>query len=92
VVPIQDPDTGARLQKLLPLEGPAEGSVDEGSEGDREGKDRSKIRDLLADVRCSQAALDYLSTTDAGTAPAEDDAQSEASEWERRERREWEEE
>jgi ribonuclease HI len=59
------------------------------------GKDRFKIRDLLADGRCSRAVLEFLLTTDVGRlvpAPAEEDAQSEASEWERRERREREEE
>jgi hypothetical protein len=58
------------------------------------GKDWFKIRDL-ADDRCSQAVLDFLSTTDVGRlvpAPAEEDAQSEASEWEFQERREKEEE
>jgi hypothetical protein len=60
------------------------------------GKSRFKIRDLLVDGRCSQAVLDFLTSTDVGrlvpTPGAEEDAQSEASEWERRERREKEEE
>jgi len=57
------------------------------------GKSRFKIRDLLTDGRCSQAVLDFLSTTDVGRlAPAEVDAGSEVSEWEQRERREQEEE
>jgi len=30
------------------------------------GEDRFKIRDLIADERCSQTVLDFLSTTDAG--------------------------
>jgi hypothetical protein len=58
-------------------------------------KDRFKIRDLLADARCSQSVLDFLSTTDVGRrvpAPPEDGAQGEASEWGLRERREREEE
>ena len=41
------------------------------------GKDRFKIWDLLADARCSQAVLDFLSTTDVGRrapALAEEDA------------------
>jgi hypothetical protein len=49
----------------------------------------------LADERCSRAVLDFLSTTDVGRrvpAPAEEDTQSEVSEWELRERREREEE
>ena len=57
------------------------------------GKSQFTIRDLLADGRCSQAVLDFLSTTDVGRrVPAEVDAGSEASEWELRERREREEE
>jgi len=56
-------------------------------------KSRCKIRDLLVDGRCSQAVLDFLSTTDVGSlVPAEEEARSEVSEWERRERREREEE
>jgi hypothetical protein len=56
---------------------------------------RWKVRDLPADERCSRAVLDFVSTADVGRlvpALAEDDAQSEASEWEHRERREREEE
>ena len=50
------------------------------------GKDRWKIRDLLADERYGQAVLDFLSTTDMGRrGPAEDDAVSEMSEAELRE-------
>ena len=53
------------------------------------GKYRFEIRDLVADVRCSQAVLDFLSAADVGRripAPAEEDAQSEALECGRRER------
>jgi hypothetical protein len=49
----------------------------------------------LADERCSRAVLDFLATTDVGKlapAPAEEDVQSEVSEWELRQRREREEE
>jgi len=57
------------------------------------GKSRLAIRDLLADDRCSRAVLDFLATTEIGRlVPAEEDAQSEASEWELREQREREEE
>ena len=50
---------------------------------------RRKIRDLL----CSQAVLDFLSTTDVERlVPPEEDAGSEVSEWERRERGEREDE
>ena len=60
------------------------------------GRWRWKAHELLADQRCSQAVLDFLSSTDVGKtvppAAEEDDAGSEASEWELRERREREEE
>jgi len=53
------------------------------------GKNRFKIRDLLADERCSQAVLDPLSATDVGRLVlAEEDAGSEVSVRERREREE----
>jgi hypothetical protein len=58
-------------------------------------KSRWKVRDLLADERCSRAELGFLSTTDVGRlvpAPVAENAPSEASEWELRERREREEE
>ena len=52
-------------------------------------KYRFTIRDLLADKRCSQVVLDFLSATDVGRlVPAEEDAGSEASECELRERNE----
>jgi len=55
-------------------------------------RSRWKIRDLLADRRCSQAVLDFLTSTEVGkTVPAvveEDGAGSEVSEGERREREE----
>jgi hypothetical protein len=49
----------------------------------------------LADTRCSQPVLDFLATTDVGRRvlpPVENDAESEASAWELRKRREREEE
>ena len=58
-------------------------------------KSRWTVRDLLADGRCGQAVLDFLSSTDVGrlVPPLEEegDAGSEVSEWELRERREREE-
>ena len=53
-----------------------------------------KAHKLFADRRCSQAVLNFLSSTEVGkTVPAaEEDARSEASEWELRERAEREEE
>jgi hypothetical protein len=59
------------------------------------GRWRWKAHELFAESECSQAVLDFLSSTDVGkTVPATvvDDAGSEASEWELRERREREEE
>jgi len=58
-------------------------------------KSRWKIRDLLADKRCGKAVLDFLTATDVGwlVPPVEEeDAGSQVSEWELRERREWKEE
>jgi hypothetical protein len=57
-------------------------------------KSRWMILDLLAHGRCSRAVLVFLSITDVERlvpAPVEEDAQSEASEWELRERSEREE-
>jgi len=54
------------------------------------------VRDLLADERCGQAVLDFLSSTDVGRLVPplrrEVDAGSEVSEWELRQRRERQEE
>jgi len=64
-------------------------------EGAGRGKSQSKIWGLLAGAKFSQAVLDPLSTTDVGRlvpAPAEEDVQGRASEWELREWREREEE
>jgi hypothetical protein len=78
------------------VEGPVKDPVDGGQEGNESWKSCWKVRDLLADERCSRAVLDFLATTVVGRlAPApsdEEDAQSEASEWELRERRDREEE
>jgi len=58
------------------------------------GRDRTKIAELLADERCSQAILDFLATTDVGrtagppVAEEGEEGASEASEWEDRERKE----
>jgi len=62
--------------------------------GPLRGWDRTSIAELLADERCSQAVLDSLATTDVGrtsgplVASEEEDAVSEASEWEAREQAE----
>ena len=57
-------------------------------------KSRWKIRDLFADPRCSQAILGFLASTQVvgrrvpTPEEEEEDAQSEASEWDLREREE----
>jgi len=52
-------------------------------------KSRWKIQGLLADGRCSQAVLDFLTATDVGRRVlSEEHARSEGSEWELRECRE----
>jgi hypothetical protein len=90
VVPLQGADTGhlfkcpywKRQQRILWTEVRRE---------TERGKYRFKARDLFADECCSQAILDFLSTTDVGRlvpGQVEEDAQSEASEWELRERSE----
>jgi len=58
------------------------------------GKRRWKAHELFADQRCAQALLDFLASTDVGkVAPAaEEEAGSEASEGELRERTEREQE
>jgi len=59
------------------------------------GRERWKAHQLFAEVGCSQAVLDFLSSTDVGRivpAVEVDDAESEALEWELRECQELEEE
>ena len=95
VVQVQEADKGARLQKLRTWKEQQKVLWEEVWKETERGKNRFPIRDLLADNRCSRVVLDFLSTTDVGRlapAPVEEDAQSEALEWELRERREREEE
>jgi len=76
------PRVGAPFQGLPAMDAPTEDPVD----GDGQGP----IRDLSADERCSQAALDSLVTTGLGQwipETAKEDDQSEASEWELERRR-----
>ena len=72
------------------METAAEDSVGRGEEKETgRWKDRWKVRDLLADGKCSRAVLDFLSSTDVGRrvpAESEDDVVSavsvpEAREW-----------
>jgi len=92
VMSVQDADAGAFLQGLAQSGSPNRRSCEpEIRKETGRGKSRLAIRDLRAVGRCSQAVLNFLPTTDVGRlfpAPAEGDAQRDASEWERRERRE----
>jgi len=82
------------------MEKPAKDPVDDCPEGDypTRRRDRTSTTELLADERCSQAVLQFLATTDVGRTPDppvaedEEDAASEASEWEARDQaeRDWE--
>jgi hypothetical protein len=60
------PRHGAHPKILPPLNGPAKNSTGGGLEAEREERGLFKIRDLLADARCSRAVVDILSTTDVG--------------------------
>jgi hypothetical protein len=91
VVPVQDPDARACLQKLPWVEDTGKILWAEVRKESGRGKGWFKIRDHFVNTRCSQPVLDFLSTTDVGRRvppPAEDDTQSEASERELRERSE----
>jgi hypothetical protein len=52
--------------KRSSLEAAAGDPAGGGIEGEGKGKDQFKVRDLLADTRCSQPVLDFLATTDVG--------------------------
>ena len=91
VVPVQGPDVGASFQGLPTMEAPAEDSVGGGAKGHRKGKGSVQDPGPLRAAGGSGLPL----ATDVGKrvpGPAEEDAQSEASEWELREREEREEE
>jgi len=64
VVSVQDTDTEPPVQRPPAMEFAAENSVGRGSKSCRKGKNRFKIRDLLADERCTQ---DSLRTTGVGS-------------------------
>ena len=86
---LHDLDAEASIQELPALRTPAENPVGEVRRETGRGKDQFKTQDLLAGERRSQAIFDLLAATDVGRLapkPAEEDAQSEASEWELRER------
>jgi len=96
VVPIQHTDPMTPVQELpsvaMLAEYPLAAVLEETRKlpGPTRGRDRTKIAELLADERCSQAVLGFLATTDVGrtsgppVAEEGDGAASEASEWENR--------
>jgi len=100
VVSVQDPDSGTPVQELPIMEEPAEDSVGNRREESRKlpgptrGRDRTSVAELLADERCSQAVLQFFATTDVSRTSGppvtedEEDAASEASEWEARDQAE----
>ena len=89
VVPLLEPDPGSSLQGVAGVEGAAEDTVGGGAEGDWEVEGSVEDQRSPRRGRCSQAVLDFLSTTDVGRRmPAEEDTVSEVSE---AELREWEE-
>ena len=74
VVPVPDPDSGAPLQGVPWWKPRQKILCAEVRKKTGRWKDRWKIRDLLADERCSRAVLDFLTSTDVGKwAPAEEE-------------------
>jgi len=66
VVPVQSSDPGALFQGLpRSQQKTLWAGFKEKSKG---GEDRFKISELFVDERCSQAILDFLATTDVGSA------------------------
>ena len=100
MVPVQYPGPGAPFEKLPPMEKPAKtlwATVLKETRklpGPTRERRRTSIAELLADERCSQAVLQFLATADVGrtsgppVAEDEEDAASEASEWEARDQKE----
>jgi hypothetical protein len=93
VVPVQDADTGVHLEQLPRVKGKAKDSVGGGAEDNREEEFHDSGPPRRLEMPLIRFGL-YIHH-DVGrlvAAPAEEDVQSEASEWELRERREREEE
>jgi len=100
VVPVQHPDSGASFQKLPQWKSQQKtlwATVLKETHklpGPTRGRDHTSIVELLADERCSQAVLPFFATTDVGrtsgppVAEDNEDAASEASEWEARDQAE----
>ena len=96
-MPVQNPDSKTPLQKLPQWKSQQKSlwaTVLEETRklpGPTRGRDRTKITELFAEDGCSQAQaiLDFLATANVGRTPvAEEEAASEASEWENREHEE----
>ena len=80
---------GITSSSVFRVEGPTEGTVGKVWMEKCRGKSRFEVRDLLVDGRCSQAVLDFLSTTDlGGLVPPGEGVGSGVSEWELQELRE----
>jgi len=95
VVPIPLANKRPPLQSVSGMEDTAKGSVGGGADGDVEVEEPVEDPKFIADKRCRQAVLDFLSSTDVGrlVPPVEESgAGSEVSEEELRERRDREEE
>ena len=85
---VPDADKGPPLQEMSRVEG-TEDAVGGGAEGNWEVEELVHDPGSPAGKRCSQAVLDFLSTTDVGRlVSAEEDMGSKVSEWKRREREE----
>ena len=88
VVPVPGADAGPPLQGMPEWKAQQKILWVEVRKESGRRKDRLTIRGLLADVRCSQAVLDFLSTMEVRRlVPPEEDARSEVSEWDLQERR-----
>jgi len=66
VVPVQGADAGALVQEPPALEPQQKTLGAEARKESERGKGQFKIRDLLADTRCSEPVLAFLCTTDVG--------------------------
>ena len=84
VVPVQGPDAGAPSRTARKWERQQKNLWAELRRETGRGKDRFKVQDLFTDERCSQTVVDFLTTADVGrrlSEMAEEDTQSEASDW-----------
>jgi hypothetical protein len=90
-VPVQDPDAGPLVQELPPLEAAAVDPVGVGAKGEWEGEGSVQGPGPFRRHEVQPVSVGLPPTTDVGRrvlAPAENDAESEVSEWQLPERRE----